>query len=285
MPNKSSTHTKELDRLLGNVGDMALKRRAKKVILSLDLKKGDRVVDLGCGNGYYSYLLSHMPVKLDIHAIDPDKLAVKDAKLFNPNYKKVKYKIGSIEKTPYPTSYFDKAVMSEVIEHVENDKKALQEIRRILKPGGVLILTTPNADFPFFWDPINWTLGKLFNTHFKSGFWAGIWNQHDRLYRKKELISLLKNIGFKIEKEAFLTSWCLPFNHYIINFIARLLYSNQLPKKISSSVNKFKGHGKSQSNFITFSYFMLNSFDKINDLIPINSGVSIYIKSSTPNYK
>ena len=44
---------KRLDELLENVGDMALKRRAKRTIEELSPAEGDRIIDVGCGNGYY----------------------------------------------------------------------------------------------------------------------------------------------------------------------------------------------------------------------------------------
>ena len=48
-----------LNKLLSNVGDMSLKRRANKIIDGLDLKPEDKIVDVGCGDGFFLYLLSH----------------------------------------------------------------------------------------------------------------------------------------------------------------------------------------------------------------------------------
>jgi ubiquinone/menaquinone biosynthesis C-methylase UbiE len=56
---------------------------------------------------------------------------------------------GRGEALPFEDDTFDAVFMIEVIEHVDGDAQAIREVRRVLKPGGVLIVTTPNgATFP-----------------------------------------------------------------------------------------------------------------------------------------
>lgn len=261
---------------LKTVGDMALKRRARRVVEELDLKDGERILEVGCGNGYYLSLLKRLGMRLELVGIDNDELALKDAVKFIGN-KKVKLILTDASKLPFPDSSFDKVVMSEVIEHVKDEKAVLKEIYRVLKKGGILTLTTCNLDYPFFWDPINWILQHIFNTHIKSGFWAGIWNQHTRLYKKERIRNLVEETGFKIDICKPLTFWCLPFNHYIVNFIAKLFYSNKLPPMISKGINKFKNNR--QPLFIEAGFGFINFIDKLNDIMPQKSGVSIFIKA------
>lgn len=266
-----------LNNSLKTVGDMALKRRARKIIEGLELKDGDRVLEVGCGNGYYLSLLNRLKLNLDLTGIDNDKLALKDGVKFISD-KKVKLILADASKISFPNNSFNKIVMSEVIEHVNDEKAVLKEIFRVLEKGGILTLTTCNIDYPFFWDPVNWSLQHIFKTHIKSGFWAGIWNQHTRLYKKDQVEKLIKNAGFKIEQSESLTNWCLPFNHYIVNFIAKLFYSNKLPKNLASSMNKFKNN--KQLFWLRFCFGFINLLDSLNDLLPGNSGVSIFIKAS-----
>ena len=174
----------KLDQSLITVGDMALKRRARNIILSLELKEGDKVLEIGCGNGYYLSLLNRLGLKLGLAGIDIDSPALIDAAKFIGD-KKVKLILASGSKIPFPKNTFDKVVMSEVIEHVEEEEKVLTEAYRVLKLDGIFALTTCNINYPFLWDPINWVLQHFFNTHIKEGFWAGIWNQHTRLYKKE----------------------------------------------------------------------------------------------------
>lgn len=265
-----------LDYSLKTVGDMALKRRARRIITGLNLKNGDKVLEIGCGNGYYLSLLNRLGLDLDLTGVDNDELALKDVTKFIGN-KKVKLILVDAIKLPLKDSSFDKVVMSEVIEHVQDEEGVLKEARRVLKKDGILSLTTCNIDYPFFWDPINWTLQHLFNTHIKKGFWAGIWNQHTRLYRKEQIEKIIKISGFQIERSEMLTSWCLPFNHYIVNFIAKLFYSNKLPKSIAKSMNKFQNN--KQPFIIKAAFDLINLIDKLNDIFPQRSGVSIFIKA------
>lgn len=277
MPIQLSERIKSsLDFSLRTVGDLALKRRARRIIEGLDLIEKDKILEVGCGNGYYLSLLNRMGLNLDLTGIDIDQLALTDAAKFISD-KSVKLMLADASKIPSPQNSFDKIVMSEVIEHVDDEEAVLKEVLRVLKKGGILSLTTCNIDYPFFWDPINWTLQHLFGTHIKSGFWAGIWNQHTRLYKKDQIEKLIKNAGFKIEQSESLTSWCLPFNHYIVNLIAKLFYSNKLPKNLAKSMNKFQNN--KQPVFVRIGFYLINLWDRLNDLFPANSGVSIFIKA------
>lgn len=277
MQRQLSNYIKDnLDNSLKTVGDMALKRRAKKIIEGLDLKKGEKILEVGCGNGYYLSLLNRLGLKINLAGIDTDKAALKDAVKFVGN-KKVRLILADASKIPFASNTFDRIVMSEVIEHVENEGKVLKEAYRVLKEGGILTLTTCNLDYPFFWDPINWILQHFFSTHIKSGFWAGIWNQHTRLYKSSQIESLIKNASFKIEKSESLTYWCLPFNHYMVNLIAKLFYANKLPKNIAKGMNKFRNNKRPLLIEMVFNF--INLIDKLNDVMPQQSGVSIFVKA------
>lgn len=68
----------------------------------------------------------------------------------------IDYGVNLLERLPYDDASFDVVLLIEVIEHLENHRTALGELARILKPGGVLILTTPNimrlnSRLHFFW--------------------------------------------------------------------------------------------------------------------------------------
>lgn len=266
---------KRLTKLLANVGDIALKRRAMNIIKSLDLKSKDKILDLGCGNGYYLYLLKGMNSKLNLVGLDNDKNAIESIK---ENIKgKVKLILGDVKKLPFRDNYFDKVLASEVIEHIDDEKKIIAEAYRVLKPRGIFVLTTCDIDYPFFWDPVNWILKHCFNTHIKSGFWAGIWNQHLRLYKKNYLEKILKDANFRVARIESLTFWCLPFNHYLVNCMARLFYGGKLPKNISRGIDKF-AIGK-QDPLLRLIFWVVNKVDYLNDLFPQNGGVSIFIKA------
>ncbi len=254
---------RDLDILLRNTADIALRRRVSWLIKNLKPKNGERILDLGCGDGFYLYLLSHLDLKLILHGVDYDKHALNSAKKnLDPN--KVKLSQADLMKRlPFSDEFFDGIVMSEVMEHLPDDIKGLKEVRRVLKKNGRLVLSVPHLNYPFSWDPINWILQRSLKTHINSGFWAGIWNQHLRLYSDENLNSVLKISGFKDIKTKKLTHYCLPFNHHLINLGARLLASKNAPSIFKKKMSKFEQKNNTTSSFNPF--WVIFKFDILND--------------------
>ncbi len=280
MSKQSLNLTNKLNILLENTGDMALKRRARKIIETLAPENGDNILEVGCGDGFYLHLLSNINIKsLKLTGIDIDDNALVSARR-NLSGKKVKLLKGDVMmRLPFKSNTFDKVVMSEVCEHLPDDIKGLREVRRVLKKDGRLIVTVPNHNYPFLWDPINWILEHLFNTHIKSGFWSGLWNQHLRLYKPQEIARSIKKAGFRVEDVKAMTWWCIPFNHNLLYLAARTLHAGGFSSKVSGSVNKFKNNRGVKIIDLVFKF--VNTFDKVNDLYqPKNIGVGIYIKAS-----
>jgi len=274
---------KKINILLTNTGDLALKRRARSILEELDPQSGDKIIDIGCGDGYYSYLLSGLGIQLNLTGTDLNEEALETAKenLKDKNIPLIKADL--MKKLPFPSNTFDKAVMSEVAEHLPDDLKGLREVYRIIKPGGILALTVPHQNYPFLWDPVNWLLERIFKTHIKSGFWAGIWNQHIRLYSKDQICEVLEKAGFKVEKAEVQTFWCLPFNHYLINIGFRLLKARVLPTNLHSQVNKFQQVNPKKRSFLPRLYFdtaqYVDNFNKRNNT---KVGMTIFVKAEKP---
>lgn len=265
-----------LEGLLSNVGDMSLKRRARMIIEELNPKLGEKIIDLGCGTGYYLFLLSNLYTNLDLYGFDNDQKAMQEAKeiLFSKN---IKFVTGDLHKMPFEENSFNKVVMSEVLEHVDNDQQVLKETIRILKPGGLLVVSTPSKNFPFLWDPFNWILQHLFGMHINRGFWSGIWSGHLRLYDLKDLKKKFEMVGFKIEIAKELTYWCLPFNHYLVNAVARLLYDFKISSRIADKISKFRSGNRPIIFDVGFKF--VNLVDKLNEVYPQKRGVNIFIKA------
>jgi len=158
--------------------------------------------------------------------------------------KNVRFVFGDVLKLPFKNATFNKLVCSEVLEHLPDDKKGLQEMHRILKKNGTLYITVPHWNYPFFWDPVNYILQRLFKTHVKTGFWSGVWNFHIRLYHVKELKKVVQEAGFKIERIECLTHYGLPFNHYVTNIGFRLRTSPSLSNSLRDSMSKFSPDNK-----------------------------------------
>ena len=281
MPSSNKNHQTFLSNrlmvLLKNTGDMALKRRARRIVEELDPRDGDNILDVGCGDGYYLHLLSNLGMKLKLTGTDFDPLALASAKR-NLKGKNIPFvQADLMKKLPFKDRIFDKIVMSEVAEHLPNDLKGLKEVKRVLKKEGTMVLTVPNYNFPFLWDPINWVLQNVFGTHIKSGFWAGIWNQHIRLYKPEQIKNVVEAAGFNVSLAEPLTFWSLPFNHNLMHFAAKKLYGGNLSREIIKAVSKFEITSK-KSGIFNYAFKFVNFVDKLNDLwTPKSWGVGIFI--------
>lgn len=104
--------------------------------------RNKRVLDLACGEGYGSNLLSQTAKQ--VVGIDIDEQAIKHAtnKYIKPN---LQFKIGNITKVPIgKTRVFDVIVCFEALEHVDDHQRLLSEAKRLLVPDGILLASTPN---------------------------------------------------------------------------------------------------------------------------------------------
>ncbi len=266
----------KLDQLLANTGDMCLKRRAREIVLAVDPKKTDKVLDAGCGDGFYLHLLANL-TQAQLVGLDDNPKALDLARKYVSS-KKLKLVEGDVLKMPFKNNSFDKIICSEVLEHIPDDVKGLKEFTRVLKPEGIVAITVPSHNYPFLWDPVNWVLEKLFHTHFQDGFWAGVWNQHRRLYTPKLLKEIVNKSGLKVVNIKCLTHYGLPFNHFLLNIGYNIRKSSKIPSPITGSINKFSpGRSGLYQAFLK----LINFIDQLNDKkfsLDTNT-VGIYIKA------
>jgi 2-polyprenyl-6-hydroxyphenyl methylase / 3-demethylubiquinone-9 3-methyltransferase len=276
--NLSKKQQEKIKKITANIGDMNFKRRIETIVNNLEAKEKEKILDCGCGDGLFLVALNETS-KSHLYGLDLDKKNLQLAKGYLKG-KKINLILGDVTKMPFKDNFFDKIYSSEVLEHVPNDKKAIEEIRRVLKKGGKLLITVPNHNYPFIWDPLNKILEKLTGRHVQKGFWAGIWNQHLRLYYLNEIVSLIEKNGFKIEKKMSLTHYCFPFSHIIMYGLHQILLKGILPEKISRTADKFRWQEENQSKIIRLGYQFLRLIDLLNDNLPIQaSSVNIFIKA------
>lgn len=103
------------------------------------LPTGGKILDAGCGLS--SWLTPHLRKKYKIYGVDGEPEVIQICKYLYP---KAKYKIGDLYNLDYKDSQFNAVIMREVIEHFKKPETAVKEVNRVLKPGGLYILTTPN---------------------------------------------------------------------------------------------------------------------------------------------
>jgi len=104
---------------------------------------GKEVLDAGCGVGYGAEMLAEAGASR-IVGLDIAAEAVEDAILRTNSIGE--FVVGDLERLPFTACSFDVAVCFEVIEHVHRRELALDELRRVLRPDGVLIVSSPNRN-------------------------------------------------------------------------------------------------------------------------------------------
>ncbi|MFR8977285.1 MAG: methyltransferase domain-containing protein, partial [Christensenellales bacterium] len=106
---------------------------------------GKRVLDVASGEGYGSFLLRRWGAE-SVEGIDVDEQTVETAtRLFGGDG--VHYQCHTAEQLPFEDHTFDVVCSFETIEHLDHPELFLQEIRRVLKPGGNIILSCPNDPY------------------------------------------------------------------------------------------------------------------------------------------
>ena len=104
---------------------------------------GKRVLDAGCGVGYgTSYVAEHGAGHVTGVDIDPESIAYAEQRYAAPN---VTFRVGDLRTLGLAAASFDTVVSFEVIEHLREQEAFVDELARVLRPEGVLVLSTPNA--------------------------------------------------------------------------------------------------------------------------------------------
>lgn len=102
---------------------------------------GRRILDVGCGIGTYVRALRRY--SSDVYGVDVDPAKLRRAG--QPGW----CVVAPAEKLPYADASFDVVLLHEVIEHVDDDRGAVAEAVRVLRPGGSAVIFAPNRLYPF----------------------------------------------------------------------------------------------------------------------------------------
>jgi methionine biosynthesis protein MetW len=157
---------------------------------------GDKLLDVGCGDGFFALMARKKFKKCYGVDVSPMRIeeAIKRTQQFTSEEVFYFYEHDVDEGLPFDDSFFDAIACIAVLEHVFNPPNVLDEMRRVLKSGGILVVQVPN----FAWIPsrIQLLFGKLPTT---GGTYLGTDWEHLHNFTDSMLRRLLVNKGFEIE--------------------------------------------------------------------------------------
>jgi len=121
-----------------------------------------KILDIGCGIGKHLSSIKNFEEK---YGVDPSELAIKKSRESFPD---CKFIVGSSYNLPFKENFFDLVYSIDVIEHLKFPEKMLAEVKRVLKPNGILIIQTPNYPIKRLYDLINWLNPKSWRKSWKD---------------------------------------------------------------------------------------------------------------------
>ncbi|MEF8889399.1 MAG: methyltransferase domain-containing protein, partial [Desulfohalobiaceae bacterium] len=156
----------------------------------LDLKPGHAVLDMGCGQGRHIHAL-HNHSDLRVYGLDRDSQSLQQAHSGCSTYFPAGSNFpsrwlvmhGECRDLPFASRSLDAVICSEVLEHLADYRAALQEIHRVLRPGGKLALSVPR----YGPERVCWLLSRGYRTE-PGG--------HVRIFRARKLRDVVAALGF-----------------------------------------------------------------------------------------
>ncbi len=169
-------------------------RRLEMILQAAAERIKGRILENGCGVGMYVEHLS--PFGGEVIGLEYDFERAIEARINSPHILNA-----AGEFLPLQTSTFDLILSHEVIEHVQDDRAAIREIIRTLKPGGRVVIFCPNRGYPFETHGIYWKSKYYFgNKLFVNYLPRALRNKlapHVRVYSKRDLQKLFDGLPVK----------------------------------------------------------------------------------------
>lgn len=160
-------------------------RRFKEVLKVVRPVDG-YVLDVGCHGGTFTKVISGYVGGSKVYGIDISRSAIEEAKRKIPDGE---FKIADATQIPFKNNFFEAVFCIEVLEHVDNPRSVIYEVKRVLKKSGYIIVLVPtdNTLFRIIWRM--WTM------------YYPVWRHaHVQSFTGESLEKAIKNTGLKIEK-------------------------------------------------------------------------------------
>lgn len=159
-----------------------------KNVLGFVPKSPRNILDVGCASGWFISEVAKAFPTSRCFGIDIFDEAVLYGQQYYP---RIKFKTADAHRIPYSGNIFDLVICAEVLEHVDDPKQILLEIRRVLRKNGAAIIELDSGSTLF---SIAWYLWRKWN--------GKVWNDaHLHSFNPKKLEKIILSLGFKIEKK------------------------------------------------------------------------------------
>jgi ubiquinone/menaquinone biosynthesis C-methylase UbiE len=191
----------------GDTGSSLNLRKRMSLIQNVTEIKGKKFLDCGCGSG--QYVQACLNSGADAYGIEYESEKVVKFKRENPDIAD-RVNAGDIEAIAHNSDTFDVVLLNEVLEHVPNEAKALKEVYRVLKPGGKLVIFSPNRLYPFETHSV-WFKGSKrqlpicipFIPYIPLFLGKGVFDYVARNYWPHQLAQLARDSGLTVIKTGF----------------------------------------------------------------------------------
>jgi SAM-dependent methyltransferase len=179
-------------------------RRFQMILEAAPDLSAARLLEDGCGVGQYVRALA--PLAKLVIGLEIEAGRLREAAAVPIPSGNARFVAGAGERLPFPENTFDVVLSHEVLEHVQNDREALAEIFRVLRPGGRLILFCPNRWYPFETHGIYWRgtyhFGNIPLVNYLPDAIRNKLAPHVRAYSSRKLRALLAPMPARILRSA-----------------------------------------------------------------------------------
>ena len=178
----------------------------KEYLDLLGMKKGERVLDIGCGQGIFLARVVKT-YQVDGCGVDISPNSIKAAKRWLSTW--LHFRVADAAYLPFANESFDHVFSFDFLEHINEQKKVLAEMARVLKPGGGLLIYTINKNQRYTW---NFCLNKL-----GVDVYRRVAHDSNLFLDPKELKKKLEKMGIGVEQlELFNSFFTLVFDEAIM---------------------------------------------------------------------